>query len=128
MEEKPVQKIRGVLMSLRDQAEMELKIENTQTGHDRETITLDFSGSLGINLIHIKEGKKKGGGWMKWLRRDTERIMIKAFLKQTKQYLKRELKTNYPKLPKSTIKEGRVFVLDEYKKQQEQILNKAKGP
>ena len=96
---------------------MELRIKTTKTDIDTETITLDFSGSLEIDLIHIKKGHKKGYGWMKYIKRDTERHMIKAFIKLSKKFLKNELKTCYPKLSKSIIKEGRVYILSKYKEQ-----------
>ena len=97
--------------------EVELKIKNRTTGDNMETITLDFQGSLEIDLLNINEGYKKGMGWMKWIRRDTERQMIKAFIKLSKKHLKNELKTCYPKLSKSIIREGQVYILDKYKKQ-----------
>ena len=59
-----------------------------------------------INLTGVTEGNKKGVEWMTWLKRDTEKRLLKDFLKDPEGQdiyileVEKALKDNYRKLKK----------------------------
>ena len=79
---------------------MKLEIKRLNVSKKSETIRLVFNGKTYMNLIEKQGGEAKGNEWMKWVRRDSERRLIKEFMKESRKYLKDCLDKKYPEIKK----------------------------